>query len=305
MGIVLVVGSSNTDLVGRAPRLPVAGETLRGSSFATYPGGKGANQAVAAARAGASVRFVGAIGSDDFGTQRRAELAAEGIDVTGVRVVAGAASGVALIIVAESGDNQIILVPGANDTVTPEIARDAVAAGRFDVLSLTLEIPLESVAAAVAGNEGRGLVVLNCAPFDARVLALLPDVHLLVGNEIEAGQLLGREVRPEDARDAVLALLELGSCASVITLGQHGAVLADETGVVTVAAPQVPVRDTTGAGDAFCGAVAAWLAAGGSLRESVAAGVVAGAIAVTRDGAQPSLPYRQEIEALLQAQARS
>src|SRR5687768_5448998 len=132
---VLVIGSSNTDLVCRAPALPRPGETVRGSTFTVFPGGKGANQAVAAARAGAAVRFVGAVGDDDFGRQRRAELAAEGIDVEGVRVVPGVASGVALIVVAEAGENVIVLVPGANDAVTPDDAV-AAAAQSHAVLSL-------------------------------------------------------------------------------------------------------------------------------------------------------------------------
>jgi ribokinase len=304
MGSVLVVGSTNTDLVCRAPRLPRAGETLRGSAFATFAGGKGANQAVAAERAGARVRFVGAIGDDDFGRGRLADLAAEGIDVTGVAVVNGQSSGVALIVVADAGENEIVLIPGANDHVTPGAARSAVAERAHDVLSLTLEIPLASVVAAIEANPDGAPIVLNAAPFDGRVRELLRRVDLLVCNEIEAGQLLGDDVQPATAENAARRLLGCGCRAAVVTLGEHGAALADADGLAKLAAPRMRVRDTTGAGDAFCGAVAAWLAAGRPLRESVAAGVAAGALAVTRDGAQPSLPRRADIDALLREQRR-
>jgi ribokinase len=296
---VLVIGSSNTDLVCRASRLPRPGETVRGSSFETFAGGKGANQAVAAARAGASVVFCGAVGDDGYGSARLADLATEDIDVSRVRVVAGGTSGVALIVVGQDGENQIVLVPGTNDRVDPAAAAAALQSTACSVLSLTLEIPFETVAHVLGASRPEAVVVLNAAPFDARVVACLPSIDVLVCNEIEAGDLLERAVSAETAGAAGADLLALGPRAAIITLGSRGAVLAGVDGVHHVPAPAVDVVDSTGAGDAFCGALAAWIAAGSPLADAVRAGVAAGSLAVTRDGAQPSLPRRAEIVELL------
>jgi ribokinase len=299
MGSVLIVGSSNTDLVSRAPRLPAAGETVAGSAFAIHPGGKGANQAVAAARAGARVSFVGAVGDDDFGRQRLAELAAEGIDTAHVATVPSVTSGVALIVVDDGGENQIVFVPGANARATPDAVDAAFAAASFAVVGLVLEVPLDVVAHTVRAAPAGTRVVLNAAPFDARIEPLLDRLDPLICNEIEAGQLVGFDVTLERAVEAAQALIRRGSRAVVITLGRHGAVAAASGDTFAVPAPEVRAVDTTGAGDAFCGALLAWLALGSSLRDAVRAGVCAGSLAVQRDGAQPSLPPRDEIERLL------
>jgi ribokinase len=295
-GSVLIVGSSNTDLVCRAPRLPGAGETVAGTTFGIYPGGKGANQAVAAARAGAAVRFVGAVGDDDFGRSRLSELRAEGIDTAQVVTIPGVPSGVALIVVDDGGENQIVFVPGANGHVAPDAVAAAYAAAPATVVGLVLEVPLDVVAYTVRATPAETLVVLNAAPFDARVEPLLDHVDILVCNETEAGQLLGYAVTPERSVDAAAELVRRGSRAAVITLGRHGAVAADREGTFSVGAPVVSVVDSTGAGDAFCGTLMAWLARRKTLREAVQAGVCAGSLAVTRAGAQPSLPTREEIE---------
>lgn len=300
VGAVLIVGSSNTDLVCRGPRLPVAGETVIGSSFAVFPGGKGANQAVAAARAGAAVAFAGAIGADDFGRARLAELRAEGVDTAQVTVVPDAASGVALIVVDERGENQIVVVPGANARLTTGAVDAALAARAPDALGLVLEVPLDVVAHAARVAPDTTRVVLNAAPFDPAIGAFLDQIDVLVCNATEAAGLLQREVTAEHATDAVQALLRHGCGAAVITLGSRGAVAADASGVFRVAAPAVHAVDTTGAGDACCGALLAWLAGGATLRDVVRAGVAAGALAVTREGAQPSLPWRAEVERLLE-----
>jgi ribokinase len=299
VGHVLVVGSSNTDLVCSAERLPRPGETLRGTAFATYAGGKGANQAVAAARAGARVTFAGAVGDDAFGSQRIADLADEGIDVTRVREVAGATSGVALIVVGADADNGIVLVPGANDLVTVAQAGEAVSEVGHDVLALVLEIPFDAVCAAVERNPATALTVLNAAPFDARVRDLLPRIDVLVCNEIESAGLLGRDSETLDIERAAVEIRDFGARAVVVTAGSAGVALSDESGSYRISAPYVEAVDTTGAGDAFCGALAAWLADGAPVRDAVRAGVCAGAIAVTRAGAQPSLPTGAEIRALL------
>lgn len=302
VGGVLVIGSSNTDLVCRTPRLPSPGETVRGVSFATHAGGKGANQAVAAARAGAQVTFAGAVGDDAFGTARLADLHAEGIDVSHVTVQRGVASGVAAILVDALGENVIVLVPGANDTVTPEDALLVLAARQPRVLSLTHEIPFETVAAAINGKQGGTIVVHNAAPFDARVNKLISRIDVLICNEIEAAALLGRAVSAETGTSDVLALRDLGCGCAVITFGAAGAFVADSKGTARVPAPCVEVVDTTGAGDALCGVVAAWLANGSSFGEAVFAGVCAGSLAVTKHGAQPSMPRYADIAALMREQ---
>jgi ribokinase len=300
MGHVLVVGSSNTDLVARTPRLPSPGETVAGSSFATFAGGKGANQAVAAARAGANVTFAGATGDDAFGLERRADLERDGIDTRYVRVIPGAASGVALIIVDGGGENIIVMVPGANGLVDAGTALDVAASVPHDILSLVLEIPFETIEALVRGKQRGSRVVLNAAPFDRRVAALLPEVDLLICNETEASHLLGSPVSPGNAQRAAEDLVSLGCAAAAITLGSAGVAVAAQDAAFVVPSVTVSVVDSTGAGDAFCGAVSAWLAAGESLESSMRAGVAAGACAVTVEGAQPSLPDRASILEMMQ-----
>jgi ribokinase len=299
MGRVLVIGSSNTDLVCRSPRIPAPGETITGRSFTTFAGGKGANQAVAAARAGADVCFVGACGDDQFGVARLADLKAERIDIGRVRVTPGVSSGVALIVVDDSGENQIVYVPGANATIDVDAAREARTEVTHDVLSLTFETPYKAVEVAVRERRPGTVVVLNAAPYDERLAALLRDLDVLICNEIEASALLGRPVTNEGAIADAAEIVERGVLAVALTLGAHGAVVADASGAWHVAATTVEVVDTTGAGDAFCGAMCAWLADGHSLRDAVQAGVAAGSLAVTKAGAQPSLPKRVEILAAL------
>lgn len=301
MADVLVIGSSNTDLVCRARRIPAPGETIIGHSFSVSAGGKGANQAVAAARAGASVTFAGARGDDDFGAARVSDLRSDGIDVERLRIVAGVSSGVASIVVDDRGENQIVYVAGANARVSRQDADAALSAVDHHVLSLTLEIPFETVSYAVRHQRPNSIVVLNAAPYDSRLETLVRDVDILVCNEIEATALLGRLVTPSAALEAVVALRERGARAAVITLGAAGAVVAGDAGLWHIAAPRTEPVDTTGAGDAFCGALCAWLAAGEPLRASARAGVAAGSLAVTRTGAQPALPFRHEIESVLNA----
>jgi ribokinase len=297
---VLVIGSVNTDLVCRVESLPRAGETVRGSSFASYPGGKGANQAVAAARAAARVTFVGAVGDDAFGVARRADLAADGIDVTRLVNVADQPTGTAVIVVEASGDNQIVVVMGANAAITADQAHAAVSDVAHDVLSLTLEIPLEAVREALRNKASGARAVLNAAPFDERVRGVLPFGEGLIANQIAAAELVGDRLAT-DGVGAARALLELGPAAAVVTLGAAGAVLATEHGVTRLKPPKVSAVDATGAGDAFCGAFAAWLAHGQPLAACAQAGVAAGALAVTRHGAQPALPRRTELLATLDA----
>lgn len=300
VGRVLVVGSSNTDLVGVCERLPRPGETVRGRTFATYAGGKGANQAVAAARAGAQVTFAGAVGDDQYGRDRLADLRRDGIDVALTVTAPGATSGIALIAVDAAGENEIIMIPGANDLVTPALAGQAVADSAAEVLSLTLEIPLASVQAALAARPPSMRAVLNAASYDPGIIALAHLIDVLIVNEVEAGEWLGRPVSPETAGADARQLAGAGPELAVITLGSSGAYYADRAGrTFHQPALQVEVVDTTGAGDAFCGAFAAWLARGEEPAEAVRAGVAAGALAVSVAGAQPSLPSADRITALM------
>lgn len=296
MGRVVVVGSINTDLVARSRQLPRPGETILGMDFTIIGGGKGANTATAAARLGATVAFVGCLGTDDFGTMRLADLAREGIDVALVRRTAAAPSGVALVLVDEAGENSIVVVPGTNALVGP----DAVAALSFapgDVLLTQLEIPLPTVEAALRrARAADARTILNAAPFDPKIGPLLPLVDLLVVNEVEGADLLEWErITPADAEAAARAILARGAGAVALTLGGHGALVGQGETCWLLPAPPVTVVDTTAAGDAFTGALAAGLAADWTLAAAAARAVRAGSLTVTKAGAQPSLPYAREL----------
>ena len=294
----VVVGSINTDLVVRARALPRPGETLTGEEFTIVGGGKGANAAVAAARLGGSVALVACVGNDDFGSARLAELAREGLDLGGVRRVEGATSGVALITVDAAGENSIVVVPGTNGLLAPD-ALVTLSLGRGDVLLTQLEIPLATVEAALRhARAARATAVLNAAPFRPDAGALLPLVDVLVVNEVEAADLLGRSrIAPDEALDAVDALLGRGAGAVALTLGAHGAAVGRGEQRRQIPAPSVAVVDTTAAGDAFTGALAGELVGGRDFFAAAETAVRAGSLAVTRRGAQPSLPRLAELRA--------
>lgn len=286
---VVVVGSANLDLVARTLRLPGPGETVLGSDFAEHPGGKGLNQAVAAARAGASVAFVGAVGDDDAGRTLHSVAATEGIDVSGLSVADGVATGRAVITVDDSGENSIVVVPGANASAH---VGDLPAA---TVVLAQLEIPVATVIAAFAVARTAGSrTVLNPAPVPVGGLPdeLLSLCDILVPNEHEV-ELLG----------GVDELLASGVAAVVVTQGAAGVTVTEATDATTwsVEAFEVDPVDTTGAGDAFCGALAARLAAGADLRPAVRYAAAGGALATTTAGAVPSLPHAADIERLLSA----
>ncbi len=296
---IAVIGSLNMDLVVPVPRHPTPGETLLGSDYASHPGGKGANQAVAAARAGGTVRMIGRVGEDAFADVLRGALMRDGIDVA--RVVASEApTGVAFIQVDTSGENVIVVSPGANARLSPDDL-DGVMEPAPDVLLLQLEVPLETVlAGAKAARAVGSTVVLSVAPAQALGADQLRDVSVLAVNQHEAAMLLRRpeaEVR-SDPEAAARALLKLAP-AAVVTLGGDGAVWADADGSGRQTAFEVSPVDTTAAGDAFAGALGVRLGEGASLRDAVRFAGAAGALAVTVHGAQPSLPERASIEALL------
>ena len=301
MNRLAVVGSINTDFVVRTSRFPSPGETVIGESFAIYGGGKGANQAIAAARLDAIVEFFGAIGQDANSSERLAALEAEAIGTKHISRVEGS-GGVALIQVeTATGQNSITLVPGANGQVLPEIVGPALTefCGKDDIICLQLEIPFRTVTLALdIGRRCGAVSVLNATPFDPRVMSVLHLVDVLIVNEIEAGQILGTDpVALDDAGTAAKNLRSLGVReAVIITLGSHGAWLSDDSADELIPAREVEVVDTTGAGDAFCGAFCASLARGVSRLEAAVTATVAGSLAVQRHGAQPSLPSLAEIQ---------
>ncbi|MEE9299145.1 MAG: ribokinase [Acidimicrobiia bacterium] len=294
MSEIAVVGSLNLDTTVRVPRLPVPGETVLGTDHFDDTGGKGANQAVAAARLGRSVAMVGMVGEDDVGRRLLASLAAEGVDVEGVAVDGAARSGVAVITVDEHGENMIVVDPGANGTFGPSAfstVSDTVASA--DVVLLQLEIPIATVAAAAAA--ARGVVILNPAPAAELSPQLLEQVDILVPNATELGHLTGGVVPASAEEAAVLARRLAGPEAIVVTLGGEGAVLVTGEAEVHVPAPDIDPVDPTAAGDAFCGGLADATVRGEALDDAVLWAVHCGAAAATRWGAQASLPTRDDV----------
>ncbi len=292
------------DLVVPVPRHPRPGETVLGGDLRRVPGGKGANQAVAAARLGAAVRMVGRVGRDAFGHALIENLKREGVDASGIKALAGASTGVALISVDEGGENAIVVSPGANARLGPEDLnpRDLEDAA---VLLLQLEVPLETVAAAARlGRQAGARVVLNAAPARPLPDALLANLDVLVVNAYEAATLLETKP-PEGPKNALAAARALAQKVPevVVTLGERGLVYAGTEGEGHLPAFSVRPVDTTAAGDAFTGALAAGLAEGMGLKRALRLGAAAGALAATRPGAQPSLPQREEAEALLEGHA--
>ncbi|HEU5422445.1 MAG TPA: ribokinase [Nitrolancea sp.] len=309
MTSVVVVGSVNTDLVARVRRFPAAGETVFAESFDTFGGGKGANQAVAAARLGAPTRLVGAVGTDAESQARLDALGADGVDCAGVRRFSGH-GGMALIEVENlSGQNRITVVSGANALVDAALVAEALAPALApgDIVCCQLELPLAAVECALRLARDRcATTVLNAAPAQAGLEPLLALCDVLVVNEIEAGQLLGvTPLAPGDAEEGAAGLRRFGPPAVIVTLGPAGAFLLDSSGAVRVPAPMVSVVDTTGAGDALVGAICAMLARGASLAEALRAGVAAGSFAVLRAGAQPSFPTAVELDQWQRLLARS
>lgn len=291
--IVVVVGSINVDLVVRAPRLPRPGETVRGGQFEEHFGGKGGNQAVAAARAGARVAMIGAVGDDERGAGSIAALEREGIDVSRVRVVPET-TGVALIVVGERGENQIVLAPGANALLGPE---DVELPADTAVLLTSFEIPMATATAAVTHAARGGITaIVTPAPAHALPAELLAASPILVPNEHELAVSIGND-RSEDALEELTART---AAPVIVTQGPAGALFAQGSRRERFAGRRAPaVVDTTGAGDAFVGALAAWLSRGATLDAAIEAANAAGALSVAAVGARNGLPRREAIEASL------
>ncbi|WP_160050981.1 ribokinase [Nocardiopsis sp. FR4] len=292
---VAVFGSVNMDLVAYVDQVPASGETVTGTAFRQVPGGKGANQAVAAARAGAEVSFLGAVGEDSFGGELRANLLANGIDVSGLRTVPGV-SGVAHIVVDGRANNSIIVVPGANGGVTGTVEGDARIIEGAAALLLQLELPMEAVAAAARTGRELGVpVYLTPAPARELPAELLESVDVLVPNQHEAAAITGRT----DPAEALAALVELVP-EVLLTLGGDGSLYGRRCAEpVRVPALRVEAVDTTAAGDTFCGSFAVARAEGRGLEEAMRFAAAAAALSVQRHGASSSMPTRDEVEALL------
>lgn len=301
---VAVAGSLNVDLVARAPRMPQPGETIIGSDFRRVPGGKGANQAVAAAKLGAQVAMMGRVGGDTFATQLRENMRSVGIDLTHVTEDPDAPTGVALIIVDDAGQNSIVVASGANAHFSPaDVAAAEETLAAADVLLLQLESPLETVIRAAEIAAAHGVhVILNPAPAQELPDSLLSLVDALIPNESETALLTGRSVESDkDARAAARDLLAYGVETVIITLGERGALLTEDDSATLIPSFEVEVVDTTAAGDGFVGSFAVALAEGRTLQEAVRWGNAAGALAATKMGAQPSLPTRKALERLLES----
>jgi len=299
---VVVLGSINMDLVCTMPRMPSAGETIMAGDFHTTPGGKGANQAVSAARLGANVSMVGRVGNDTFGPPLLQGLRGHGIDVSGVAVDQSNSTGIAMILLELDGGNRIIVGSGANmacDDVQLDAATQAIDVAT--VLMLQLEVPLEVSLAAAEYAKSRGVpVVWDPAPASELPPRAFELAHVLTPNQSEAEILTGvRVVDAASAEVAAKAILAKGTAVAVVKLGEDGLVYATSDEVRRLAAFDVDVLDSVAAGDAFGGGLAVGLAEGRPLHEAVRLGMAAGALAVTRSGAQEAMPSRQEVESLI------
>ncbi len=299
--MITVFGSINLDLVATTPRLPKPGETVPGTGFATAAGGKGANQALAARRAGASVRMVGAVGRDAFAAPALDLLDKAGTDLSSVAQVDGP-TGTALILVGGDGENMIAVVPGANGTVSPEQAKDAVSrSAEGDFLMLQLEVPVASVRAALEAAKARGVrSVLNTAPLipEAAELARLADI--VIANETEFERLVGRDNLSASEREEMLLSMHGDTGQTlIITLGADGVIAAEGGLLHRTKGLKIEPVDTVGAGDTFCGYLTASLDAGLVFDEALRRAAVAGSLACLKAGAQPSIPLAAEVTASL------
>jgi len=299
MKSILVIGSSNTDMVIRVPKLPQPGETVSGGNFQVFGGGKGANQAIAAQRAGSKVQFIAAVRRAELGKTAIDTFAAEGIDTTGIQIIDDSASGVAFIFVSEAGENCIGVAPGANARLTPEaLLGQRHAFDEAALLLMQLEIPIETVEAAIAMAASRELpVVLNPAPAPKQPLPeqLLAGLFCITPNETEAEALTGISVNDEkSAMAAADILLQRGVQNVLITMGSKGALLCNADGTHHQSAELVNVVDTTGAGDTFNGVFAAMIAKGRALPDAVQTAVAAATISVQSAGAIDSIPRLDE-----------
>lgn len=297
---IVVIGSTNTDMTIKSQHLPLPGETVLGGKFMMDPGGKGANQAVAAARLGGKVSFIGKVGDDMFGAQTLRQFKEEHINAEYLGVCQGVPSGVALINVDEKGENSISVAPGANFCLLSTDIDDA--SSKIDeagIVLMQLEVPLDTIDyASQKAKEAGAYVILNPAPAPKEPLpdSLLSSLDLIIPNETEANIITGLPTDTDDqVKEAILAIVAKGVKSVIVTMGSRGAMAYQDGEFFSVPAFKVKALDTTGAGDTFCGALCVALAEGKSLREAIEFGCKASSIAVTRMGAMQAAPYRQEL----------
>ena len=298
---ILVVGSANMDLVIRTPRMPLAGETIMGGDFRTVRGGKGANQAVACARLGAETWMLGCVGRDAFGDELVRGLAEDEVNCAYIGRDDEAPSGIAMIIIDHTGENSIVVAPGANMELSPADVAAVSDLGQFDAILLQLEVPLAAVAATVEAARDSGvLTVLDAGPPRSLPDDILRNVDVLSPNETEARTILGRAVDAElDPAEAADQLLARGARNVVLKLGAEGAIVASPDHQERIPAFKVDPVDTTGAGDAFTAALAVSVASGDDLGRATTVGAAAGALAATVFGAVPSMPTREAVDEFL------
>jgi ribokinase len=296
--LITVLGSTNLDLIGTVSRIPKPGETVPGDQFSMAAGGKGANQALAARRAGAEVRMFAAAGTDSFADEALKLLRADGVDLSQVRIVEGA-TGIAMIFVDEAGENVIAILPGANGTMGPADADAALKGlGIGSVLMLQQEIPQASTERALELAKAQGVVsILNTAPFLKTTRAVAEQASIVIANETEFELLTGAGIDKLDA--AMTDWAKSQNQTVIVTLGPDGARAATPTGSLKVPAMKVDPVDTVGAGDTFCGYLAAGLDRGLDLEAAMRRAAVAASLAVLKPGAQPAAPYLRDVEAAL------
>lgn len=297
--MITVFGSINMDLVAIGKRLPKPGETISGDSFATAAGGKGANQALAAQRAGAKTAMAGAVGDDSFATDALVLLRTAGADLSQVKTSAGA-TGTAVILIGEGGENMISVIPGANASVSAEDAKSTVSKmSRGDTLLLQFEVPAEAIEIALTEAKAKGITtVINTAPLTEDAKRLAPLASIVVANETEFELLLGVDSLSADAREAKL-LEEHGKSGQtiIVTLGADGVIAARNGKIYRAAGLKIEPVDTVGAGDTFCGYLAASLDAGMNFEKALTRAAAAGSLACTKSGAQPSIPMAKDVDA--------
>ncbi len=300
--MIYVLGSINLDLVANAKRLPRPGETVPGTSFASTPGGKGANQALGATRAGAKTIMAGAVGDDDFAARALVELKTAGVDLSKVRTVKGA-SGIAIIVVDEQGENVIVVVAGANAAIDGKMAEATIADMKEgDFLMMQQEIPAPAIARALDQARQKKITsILNIAPLIAETSQLALKADIIVANELEYAQLIGEQANGEFISDNAAQWARRHSKILIITLGEAGAIAVTPKECIEIAAMAITPLDSVGAGDTFCGYLAAGLDRGLGLRASLERATIAGSLACLKPGAQPAIPFQEEVEAALAA----
>ena len=304
--LVVVVGSINMDLVVKTPVLPGPGQTVQGRQFTSIPGGKGANQAVAAARLGARVHMIGKVGSDNFGEHLLMCLNKNQVNTSAVVVAEGISTGLTIVMVDSRGENSSCVVAGANGQMQPDdlIAQEELIA-QAKVVLLQLDLPVPTILQAIRLARKHGVkTILDPAPAAADTPAELLKVDIITPNHIEAGIMVGEPVADvRSAKTVAAALVAKGPEAVVVTIGEKGAVLVDKSHHIRhFPAPKVAIADTTGAGDAFTGALSVAIARDEKLSDAIRYANAAGALACTKFGAQPAMPTRQEVEELLAKQ---